>query len=94
MADIDHDGKPEIVFSTYMNDGTEYALPAADGSLLWKYYTGSCNDAAPIIYDVDGDGNLEVIVVSSCIPYTFCFDGATGAVKWKTPTGGTDSPRP
>ena len=92
MADIDNDGKPEIVFSTYMGDGTVYALNAEDGSLCWKYYTGSCNDAAPLIYDVDGDGNPEVIVASSCITNTFCFNGATGAVKWKTPTGGTDSP--
>lgn len=92
MADIDNDGKPEIVFSTYMGDGTVYALNAEDGSLCWKYYTGSCNDAAPLIYDVDGDGNLEVIVASSCITYTYCFNGINGAVKWKTPTGGTDSP--
>jgi outer membrane protein assembly factor BamB len=92
MADIDNDGKPEIVFSTYMGDGTVYALNAEDGSLCWKYYTGSCNDAAPLIYDVDGDGNLEVIVASSCIPMTYCLNGSTGALKWKTPTGGTDSP--
>ncbi|MCX6251106.1 MAG: FG-GAP-like repeat-containing protein [Bacteroidetes bacterium] len=92
MADIDNDGKLEIVFSTYMGDGTVYALNAEDGSLLWKYYTGSCNDAAPIIYDVDGDGNKEVIVASSCLIYTYCFNGATGEVKWKSLTGGTDSP--
>jgi len=91
-GDIDNDGKPEIVFSTYMNDGEIYALNAEDGSLLWHYKTGDCNDAAPVIYDVDGDGNLEVILASSCITKTYCFDGATGAVKWETPTGGTDSP--
>jgi outer membrane protein assembly factor BamB len=91
-GDIDKDGKPEIVFSTYMNDGEIYALNAEDGSLLWHYKTGDCNDAAPVIYDVDGDGNLEVILASSCIPRTYCFDGATGAVKWEAPTGGTDSP--
>jgi outer membrane protein assembly factor BamB len=92
MADIDNDGKPEIVFSTYMGDGNVYALNAEDGSLCWKYYIGSCSDAAPLIYDVDGDGNPEVIVASSCLPYTYCFNGVNGSVKWKTPTGGTDSP--
>jgi outer membrane protein assembly factor BamB len=90
--DIDNDGKPEIVFSTYMNDGEIYALNAENGSLLWHYRTGNCNDAAPVIYDVDGDGNLEVILASSCITKTYCFDGVTGAVKWQAPTGGTDSP--
>ncbi|MCX6245363.1 MAG: FG-GAP-like repeat-containing protein [Bacteroidetes bacterium] len=91
-ADIDNDGKPEIVFSTYMNDGEIYALNAENGSLLWHYKTGNCNDAGPVIYDVDMDGNPEVILASSCLTWTYCFDGATGGVKWQTPTGGTDSP--
>jgi len=90
--DLDNDGKTEIVFSTYMNDGEIYALNAENGSLLWHYRTGDCNDAAPVIYDVDGDGKLEVILASSCISKTYCFDGATGAVRWEAPTGGTDSP--
>jgi outer membrane protein assembly factor BamB len=92
MGDIDNDGKQEIVFSTYMNDGKCYALNAEDGSLLWEFSTGSCNDAAPLIYDVDQDGNLEVILASSCITETYCLDGVTGGVKWQAPTGGTDSP--
>ena len=92
FADIDNDGKPEIVFSSYMNDGEIYALNAEDGSVLWHYKTGDCNDAAPIIYDVDGDGKPEVILASSCIQKMYCFDGATGAVKWNIPTAGTDSP--
>jgi outer membrane protein assembly factor BamB len=92
MDDIDKDGKPEIVFSTYMNDGAVYALNAENGSLCWKYVTGGCNDAAPIIYDVDHDDTLEVILASSCITKTFCLNGLTGKLKWSANTGGTDSP--
>jgi outer membrane protein assembly factor BamB len=92
MDDIDKDGYQEIVFSTYMNDGAVYALNAEDGSLCWKYITGSCNDAAPIIYDVDQDDTLEVILASSCIAKTYCFNGVTGHLKWQATTGGTDSP--
>ncbi len=92
MGDIDDDGKPEIVFGTYMNDGKIYALNAENGSLLWFFSTGSCNDAAPVIYDVDLDGKPEVVFGSSCVPITYCLDGMTGGVKWQTPTGGTDSP--
>lgn len=92
MADIDFDGKLEIVFSCYRSDSTIYALNAEDGSLLWKYNTGGCNDVAPIIYDVDMDGTLEVILPSSCVPKTFCFDGPTGNVEWVTTLHGSDSP--
>ena len=92
VADIDGDGKPEIVFSTYMNDGNVYALNAEDGSKLWSYQTGGCNDAAPIIADVNGDGYPEVIVASSCVAKTFCLRGSDGHKLWATLTGGTDSP--
>lgn len=95
--DIDNDGKLEIVFGCYRNDSCVYALNSEDGSLLWKYNTHSvgaegCNDVAPLIYDVDGDNRLEVILPSSCNPTTFCFKGSDGTVKWMTPTAGSDSP--
>ncbi len=98
MADIDGDGKLEIVFGCYRNDSHVYAINAEDGSLLWKFNTTSevmdgCNDTAPLIYDIDNDGKLDVIVASSCTPITYCFDGATGEIKWQTiHTRGSDSP--
>jgi len=96
-GDIDGDGKLELVFGCYRNDSLVYALNAENGSLLWQYNTHpasaeGCNDVAPIIYDVDIDGSLEVIVPSSCNPTTYCFNGKTGAVKWQTTTRGSDSP--
>ena len=95
-GDIDKDGKPEIVFGCYRNDSCVYALNGEDGSLLWKYNTKTsaegCNDVAILLYDVDKDDTLEVIVPSSCNPKTFCFNGKSGAVKWMTGTAGSDSP--
>jgi outer membrane protein assembly factor BamB len=91
-ADIDADGWLEIVFSTYFNDKHIYALNAENGTLLWKYDIGGCSDAAPVIYDVDGDGKLDVILHSSCVPYMFCFNGEDGSLKWKIHTRATDSP--
>ena len=94
--DIDGDNKYEIVFGCYRNDSTVYALNGEDGTLLWKRnLAGSldgCNDVAPLIYDVDQDGSLEVIVPSSCNPKTFCFEGATGNTVWERPLHGSDSP--
>ena len=96
-ADIDNDGKLELVFGCYRNDGGIYALNSEDGSLLWAYYPHSppkqgCNDVAPVIYDIDADGLPEVIVPSSCTPVTVCLNGNDGSVKWKSNTRGSDSP--
>jgi outer membrane protein assembly factor BamB len=92
MADLDGDSFPEIVFSTYMNDGHCYALNGENGSLLWKFNAGGCADAAPLIFDADMDGQPEVILGGSCTPKTWCLNGATGAIEWQANTGGTDSP--
>ncbi len=96
-GDIDGDGFLEVVFGCYRNDSTVYALNANNGSLLWKYNTHSsfgegCNDVAPIIFNIDDDPTLEVIVPSSCNPKTFCFNGPSGTIKWECNTRGSDSP--
>ena len=96
-ADIDDDGKLEIVFGCYRRDSSVYALNAEDGSLLWKRNLAQlpnqgCNDVAPIISDVDMDGELEVVVPASCNPRTFSLDGKTGDVEWVTFVHGSDSP--
>jgi outer membrane protein assembly factor BamB len=91
-ADLDGDGYLEIVFSTYRNDSSVYVLNAEDGSLLWKVNLDGCNDAAPLIFDVDNDNELEVVIASSCVAKTTCFEGATGILKWETATRGSDSP--
>lgn len=96
-ADLDGDGVLEVVFGCYRNDSMIYALNAENGTLLWKFNAGTattegCNDVAPLIFDVDGDGSLEVIVPSSCNPKTYCFNGKTGALKWVCNTRGSDSP--
>ena len=85
--DIDNDNNLEIVFGTYFNDEHVYALNANNGSLLWNYDTGGCNDASPAIYDVDLDGELEVIIPASSPYKVYCFDGSTGQVEWSTSTG-------
>jgi outer membrane protein assembly factor BamB len=86
-ADVDRDGLLEVVFGTYFNDERIHALNGEDGSELWVFPTGGCNDASVAIADVDQDGELEVVVPASS-PYTvWCLDGATGAVEWETSTG-------
>lgn len=96
-GDIDKDGIKEIVFGCYRNDSCIYALNGNNGTLQWKYNAKTalaegCNDVAILMYDVDKDDTLDVIVPSSCNPKTFCFNGKNGTIKWQTPTAGSDSP--
>jgi len=96
-GDIDKDGKLEIVFGCYRNDSCIYALNGENGSLQWKFNAKTanaegCNDVAVLLYDIDQDDTLDVIVPSSCNPKTYCFRGKNGDIKWQTPTGGSDSP--
>ena len=92
IDDLVGDGKLEIAFSCYWGDSNIYVVHAEDGSLLWKKNMGGCNDAAPIIYDIKGDGQKDVILASSCNPVLTCFNGANGNIIWQTRFGGTDSP--
>lgn len=93
-ADIDGDGKLEIVFGTYFNDEKIWALNADSGTVLWSYNTGGCNDASPVIADVDLDDSLEVIVAASSPCRVFCFKGHSGEIEWSASTGSNsiDSP--
>lgn len=91
-ADMDGDGYYEIVFTTYTNDGKAHCINAEDGSVKWIFDIGGCGDVAPLIYDVDNDDTLDVIVNGSCNPTLYCINGATGQLIWSVPSGGGDSP--
>jgi outer membrane protein assembly factor BamB len=91
-ADLDNDGKKEIVFATYNDDGKVYCLNAENGTLNWSYNIGGCGDVALNIYDLDSDGQLDVFVNGSCNPTAFCIKGNTGVLTWSVASGGGDSP--
>ncbi len=65
VADLNGDGKPEIVFNTYSTemDVSNLFILDAGGNLLYKIpLPGRGAMPVPTIDDVDGDGNLEILV--------------------------------
>ena len=74
IADLNRDGAPELVFSTYAlePDAGRLVILARDGTLLHDLPlpnqgmngNGIGGPAAPTIGDLDGDGQLEILVVT------------------------------
>lgn len=82
VADIDGDGKLEIVFGTYFGDEHIYAINAEDGSVLWKLKSdGGPFDASIAIVDLDGDSKPEILTGDSSTGKFFCI-GGDGKEKW------------
>lgn len=93
-ADLDGDGKPEVVFGCYFNDEHVYALEGESGKLKWKFKSeGGPIDTSILIRDVTGDQKPEVIFGDSARGTLFCLSGKRGKVVWKFKgQSGTDSP--
>ena len=74
IADLDRNGSPELVFSTYAlePDAGRLIILANDGALLHDVVlpnqgmngNGIGGPAAPTIADLDGDGQLEILVMT------------------------------
>lgn len=74
VADLNQDGSPEILFTTYgapdVEDSGNLVVLGSDGSLLHDValpdpgYNGNGNGApaAPTVADLDGDGQLEIFI--------------------------------
>ena len=78
MADIDGDGKQELLFSNFashneqpelngVNDMYSHVVALkADGRCLWVSRIGTCN-VSPAVSDLDGDGRPEIVAFQSQI---------------------------
>lgn len=64
LADLDGDGVDEIIFGIW---NTLYALKG-DGTVLWEKPVSGSILLPPTVVDLNGDGNLEIIVNTGGIP--------------------------
>ncbi|MGC9327530.1 MAG: hypothetical protein ACP5I1_07840 [Candidatus Hinthialibacter sp.] len=93
-GDVDNDGRPEIVSSeNYNENDVHYTTTAVaqklDGTVLWKWGDPDVgrkiwhHDVACQIHDWDGDGKLEVVLLTKGSLVEL--DGATGREKRRFP---------
>ena len=81
LADINNDGKKEILFGS--DDGTLYAL-SSSGELLWKYQVGGQIKSKPLVEDINNDGLPEIIVTSTAQKIVIVSNTGKGIVTYKT----------
>jgi len=102
VADLNQDGSPEVIFSTYgapdVSDSGHLIVLGADGTLLHDVAlpdpgsngNGNGAPAAPGIGDLDSDGQLEIFVQTfdhGMDMFTVPGSG-TSCVLWATARGG------
>ena len=61
---------------------TLYCVALAGGAVRWSYPVSDPFPSAPALWDVDGDGKLDVIAASDN-GYVYALAGKTGAVLWQ-----------
>lgn len=93
VADVDGDGKPEVVFGSYYNDEHVYCLDGATGAVKWKFKShGGPLDASIAIADLDGDKAPEILSADSAYGKLYVLTGK-GELKGTIDLpSGTDSP--
>ncbi len=96
IGNLDGDHLPEIVFSTIRKDpATLFIYSLNNGSLVQKYTVqleGSFN-GVPLLYDVDGDGFLDILMATSKYLYAISLVPSLSLI-WKTEVPGTSYSAP
>ncbi|MCA9321922.1 MAG: PQQ-binding-like beta-propeller repeat protein [Planctomycetes bacterium] len=93
VADLDGDGKLEIVFGCYFRDETLRCLDAKSGKVLWsKKSAGGPLDASVLVVDLDGKKGLETVFADSAHGKVWCLDARGGELWIYQGPSGTDSP--
>ena len=93
IADIDGDGKPEVVFGSYFGEQHVFCVKGATGDVIWKHKSDAGPlDASIAIDDLDGDGKLEIFTADSSSGHFYDL-AADGKLNWKFKLpNSTDSP--
>lgn len=93
IADVDGDGKPEVVFGSYFGEQHVFCVRGASGEVMWKHKSDAGPlDASIAIDDLDNNGELEVLSADSSSGHLYNLK-PDGKLNWKIQLpNSTDSP--
>lgn len=80
VADIDNDGRAEVVFGS--DDFNVYALDGENGTIEWTFGTSMEVSSSPALGDIDNDGELEVVIGSED-KHVYALNGINGSEEWR-----------
>ena len=92
IDDLNSNGTRDIILGTAWGSRTVFAIEGNTGQTIWSYDTYQHAPSGWIysvasMGDLDGDSIPEVLAgAGSDANAAFCFDGPTGAVRWKMST--------
>ncbi|MCB9931973.1 MAG: PQQ-binding-like beta-propeller repeat protein [Planctomycetes bacterium] len=93
IADVDGDGRLEVVFGSYFGEQHVFCVRAQSGEVMWKHKSDAGPlDASIAIDDLDNDGNYEIFSADSSSGHFYDL-APDGKLNWKFKLpNSTDSP--
>jgi hypothetical protein len=88
VADVNGDGKPDLVVANVFSPSTNQTgtvgvlLGRGDGTFqpVTLYGSGGADTTSVAVADVNGDGNLDLVVANNCDSPITCFNGVIGVL--------------
>jgi outer membrane protein assembly factor BamB len=83
VADVDSDGRPEVLLGTFY--GNVFCLNGEDGSVRWQINLGTNSyiQSGPNILDLDLNGQLDLVVAQWSGDYrVYALRGDSGSTLW------------
>jgi outer membrane protein assembly factor BamB len=93
IADVDGDGRLEVVFGSYFGEQHVFCVRGASGEVMWKHKSDAGPlDASIAIDDLDDNGELEIFSADSSSGHIYNLK-PDGKLNWKIQLpNSTDSP--